>query len=500
MPEIFDETHKAEGKKITIDPVTRLEGEAKIEIFLDDNGNVDDAFFQVVELRGFERFCQGRPVEEMPRIVPRLCGVCPWAHHLASTKATDAVWGVEPPSAAKKLREMAYCAHYVHSHIAHFYALAGPDFVLGPAADPATRNVLGVVAAVGLEIGGEVIKHRSYAQKIQEIIGGKATHPVCGIPGGMSRPITEEERAQIEEWAKSCVEFAKFSIDTIFTDVVLKNKDYLDIVLNKDLYYLETYYMGMVDKDNKVNFYDGDIRVVDPSGKEFAKFKPADYAEHVGEKVLEWSYLKFPFLRNVGWKGLVDGPESGIYRVNTLARLNVADGMATPLAQKYYEQMYETLGGKPVHHTLAYHWARLVELVYAAERLLELSQDPEITSTDLRTDLTGITPTEGVGVVEAPRGTLFHHYTTDEKGFLTKANIIVATGQNNGPMCMSIKKVAQAMIKDGQISNGLLNMVEMAFRAYDPCLACATHTLPGQMPLEVRVYDHNKKVIKRMSQ
>ncbi|MDP6627571.1 MAG: Ni/Fe hydrogenase subunit alpha, partial [Methanopyri archaeon] len=384
--------------------------------------------------------------------------------------------------------------------IAHFYALAGPDFVLGPAANPAKRNVLGVVEAVGLEIGGEVIKHRSYAQKIQAIIGGKATHPVCGIPGGMSRPITEEERAQIEEMAKSCVEFAKFSIDTIFTDVVLKNEDYLNIIVNKDLYYLETYYMGTVDKNNKVNFYDGDIRVVDPSGKEYVKFKPVDYHKHIDEKVLEWSYLKFPFLKNVGWKGLVDGPDSGIYRVNTLARLNVADGMATPLAQKYYEQMYATLGGKPAHHTLAFHWARLIEMVYASERLLELSQDPEIISTDLRADLTGKTPTEGVGVVEAPRGTLFHHYTTDEKGFLTKANIIVATGQNNGPMCMSIKKVAQAMIKNGQISNGLLNMVEMAFRAYDPCLACATHTLPGQMPLEVRVYDHNKKVIKRMSQ
>ena len=499
MPEIFDETHKAEGKKITIDPITRLEGEAKIEIFLDDDGNVEDAFFQVVELRGFERFCLGRPVEEMPRIVSRICGVCPWAHHLASTKATDAVFGVEPPEAAKKLRELAYCAHYVHSHIAHFYALAAPDFVLGPAADPAKRNVLGVIEAVGLDIGGEVIKHRSLAQKVQEIIGGKATHPVCGIPGGMSRPITEKERAEIEEIAKSCLEFSKFSIDTIFTDVVLKNKDYLDIVTNKDLYYLETYYMGMVDKDNKVNFYDGDIRVVDPSGKEFVKFKPADYHKHIAERVLEWSYLKFPYLKNVGWKGLVDGPDSGIYRVNTLARLNAADGMATPRAQEYYEQMFDVLG-KPAHHTLAYHWARLVEMVYASERMLELSRDREITSKDLRGDYSWRIPTEGVGAVEAPRGTLFHHYTSDEKGFIKKANIIVATGQNNGPMCMSIKKVAQAMIKDGQISNGLLNMVEMAFRAYDPCLACATHALPGSTPMEVLVYDHDKRIIKRMSQ
>jgi len=473
-------------KRITIDPVTRLEGHAKIEIFLDDEGAVENAYFQVPELRGFEEFCRGRPVEELPRITPRICGVCPGAHHMASSKAADAVFHVEPPPAGKKLRELFYCAHMLHSHIAHFYALAAPDFVLGPQSDPAQRNILGVVAKVGLEIGGEVIKHRAYAQDIQAMIGGKATHPVCGVPGGMSKPIDEEERKQIEEMAKSIVEFAKFSLQ-LFNDVVLGNKEYVDIILG-DLYTMQSYYMGLVDDNNKVNFYEGDIRVVDPEGNQFAKFKPADYLDHIVERVEPWSYLKFPFLKKVGWKGFVEGKDSGVYRVAPLARLNVADGMATPLAQQAYEAMYSTLGAKPVHATLANHWARLVELMYAAERLLELSQDPEITSPDVRAIPTA-TPDEGVGVVEAPRGTLFHHYKTDPDGMVTDLNLIVATGNNHAAICMSVKKAAQGLIKGGNATEGLLNMVEMAFRAYDPCFGCATHSLPGEMPLIVRIRD-----------
>ncbi len=484
-------------KKITIDPITRLEGHGRIEIFLDDEGNVANAYLQVPELRGFEKFCEGRPVEEMPRITPRICGVCPSAHHMASAKATDAVYHVDPPSAAKKLRELYYCAHMCHSHIAHFYALAAPDFVLGPTSDPAQRNILGVIAKVGLEGGGEVIKHRAYAQDIQAVIGGKATHSVCGLPGGMSRAITEEERADFEEKAKSMVEFAKFSLK-LFDDVVLANKEYLDIITGP-VYTMQSYYMGLVDANNKVNFYDGDIRVVDPEGKEVSKFKPADYLEYIGEHTEPWSYLKFPFLKKVGWKGLVEGKESGVYRVAPLARLNVADGMATPLAQEAYERMYQTLGGKPVHATLATHWARLVELMYAAERLLELCQDKEVTDPNVRTIPTA-TPDEGVGVVEAPRGTLFHHYQTDERGIIKKVNLIVATGNNHAAICMSIKKAAQGLIKAGNVvSEGLLNMVEMAFRAYDPCLACATHSLPGQMPLEVIIYDTKGNIVERLS-
>jgi len=416
---------------------------------------------------------------------------------MASCKAADAVYHVDPPPAAKKLRELFYCAHMIHSHIAHFYALAAPDFILGPTSDPAQRNILGVVAKVELEIGGEVIKHRAYAQNIQAVIGGKATHPVFGLPGGVSKPITEEERADFEEKAKSEVEFAKFSLK-LFNDVVLANKEYLELITG-DIYTMKSYYMGLVDGNNKVNFYDGDIRVVDPEGKEIAKFKPAEYLEHIAEHVEPWSYLKFPFLKKIGWKGMVEGNDNGVYRVSPLARLNAADGMATPLAQAEYEKMYRTLGGKPVHATLAFHWARLIELLYAAERLLELCQDKEITSPEVRTIPTAI-PDEGVGVVEAPRGTLIHHYQTDDKGIIKKANLIVATAHNYPAMNMSITKAARGLIKKGKaVSEGLLNMVEMAFRAYDPCMACATHTLPGQMPLEIIIHDSRGEVTERLS-
>ncbi|KLU59872.1 NAD-reducing hydrogenase HoxS subunit beta [Peptococcaceae bacterium CEB3] len=484
-------------KQVTINPITRLEGHGKIEIFLDERGDVANAYFQVPELRGFEKFCEGRPAEEMPRITPRICGVCPSAHHIASTKALDGVFNVEPPPAAKKLRELFYNAHMIHSHIAHFYALAAPDFVVGPDADPAERNILGVIGKVGLEVGGEVIKHRAYAQDIQAMIGGKPTHAVCGLPGGMSKSITEEERKDIEAKGESFVRFAQFSLK-IFEDVVLKNQRYVDLILG-DLYYMRSYYMGMVDAQNKASFYEGQVRVVDPEGKEFARFSGLDYLEHIGEHVEPWSYLKFPFLKKLGWKGFQDGPQSGVYRVAPLARLNAADGMATPLAQEAYEKMYSTLGGKPAHHTLANHWARLVELLYSSERVLELARDPEITSPRIRALPEGI-PKEGVGIIEAPRGTLIHHYQTDEKGILTKVNLIVATGNNNAAINISVQRAAKGLIKKGKVSEGLLNMVEMAFRAYDPCLACATHNLPGSMPLLARIYDHDGNLWQEVKQ
>jgi F420-non-reducing hydrogenase large subunit len=483
--------------KISIDPITRLEGHGKIEIFLNEEGEVENAYLQIPELRGFEKFCEGRPVEELPRITPRICGVCPGAHHMASCKTTDAVYKVDPPPAAKKLRELFYCAHMIHSHVAHFYALAAPDFVMGPTSDPAQRNILGVVAKVGLQVGGEVIKHRAYAQDIQAAIGGKATHPVGGLPGGMSKPITEEERKDFEEKAQSLVEFAKFSLK-LFDDVVLKNKEYLNLITG-DVYTMKSYYMGLVDSSNKVNFYDGTLRVVDPDGKEAAKFQPDEYLDYIAEHTEPWSYLKFPFLKKVGWKGMVDGNDSGVFRVNSLARLNVADGMATPLAQAEYEKLFQTLGGKPVHATLAFHWARLVEILYAAERLLELCRDGEITSPEVRNVPTA-TPDEGIGVIEAPRGVLIHHYKTDNKGIVKKVNLIVATVMNNPAMNMSIRMAAQGLIKKGQAaSEGLLNMVEMAFRAYDPCMACATHNLPGQMPLEVIIRNERREIMQKLS-
>ena len=494
MADDLSEKAKKE-RRLTIDPITRLEGHGKIEIFLDDKGDVENAVLQVPELRGFEQFAVGRPGEEMPRITPRICGVCPIAHHFASTKALDACYNVKPTSAALKLRELNYAASYLYDHTLHFYFLGGPDFVVGPTAPKMERNILGVIGKVGLDIAGEVIKHRSYGQKIQAMLGGKATHPVCGLPGGVSKGLNEEEVDQIKEWADSSVEFAKFSLQ-VFNDIVLKNTTYVDIILG-DTYTFPTYYMGMVDENNKVNFYDGKIRVVDPEGKEYAKFEGKDYLDHISEHVEPWTYCKMPFLKNVGWKGLTTGMDSGIYRVAPLARLNVADGMATPLAQEAYDQMYETLGGKPVHSTLAFHWARLIELLYATEKLQELANDPEILSDDIRAEPGE--PGEGVGVIEACRGTLFHHYKLDEKGMIEKANLIVATVNNYAAINLTVKKAASSLIHNFQVDEGILNMVEMAFRAYDPCFGCATHTLPGQMPMEVNLRSRGGDVVKRFS-
>jgi len=472
-------------KRITIDPITRLEGHGKIEIFLKDDGEVDNVYFQIPELRGFEKFCEGRPVEELPQIVTKICGVCPGCHHMASGKAVDAVFGVKPTPTAAKLRELFYMAHFVHSHIAHFYALAAPDFVVGPTAKPEERNIFGVIAKVGVEIGTEVIKQRRIAQEIQALLGGHQTHVVMNTPGGVKRGLSEDERADIEEKSKGFIEFGKFSLK-LFEDVVLNNKTYLDIILNGP-YSLKLHSMGLVDENNKVNFYDGKVRVVDTVGNEHCKYAPEEYMEYVEERVEPWTYLKFPYLKKIGWKGFVDGQDSGVYQATPLSRLNAADGMATPLAQIEYEKMFNTLGGKPVHNTLAMHWARLIELLYSAERCLELSVDPEITGKELRTKITGVVG-EGVGIVEAQRGTLTHHYWTDEKGIVTKANIIVGTTNNNAAICMSLKKAAQGLIKKGEeVSEGILNMIEMAFRSYDPCFSCATHHLPGEMPLVVNI-------------
>ena len=480
-------------KRVTIDPITRLEGHGRIELFLDDKGNLENAYLQIPELRGFEQFCVGRPVEEVARITPRICGVCPEAHHIASTKTLDAVFHVDPPSPAKKLRELLYSAFYTGDHATHFYILAGPDFVVGPTAPPAERNILGLIAKVGLDAGKTVIQTRAMCHEIVAMLGGKAIHPVCGLPGGVSKGLNKEEQQRCIEIGKSLVEFGKFTFK-VFEDVVLKNKAYVDLILSEAFTH-KTYYMGLVDKNNKVNFYDGQVRVVDTTGKEFAKFNAADYLNHIAEHVEPWTYLKFPYLKKVGWKGFVDGQDSGVYRAAPLARLNASDGMATPLAQAEYEKMYKTLGGKPVHQTLATHWARVVEIMYAAERTLELAQDPEITSPNIRV-IPKETPTEGVGCVEAPRGILYHHYKTDEKGIVQKVNLIVGTTNNYAPINMSIKKAAQGLIKAGTpISEGLLNMVEMAFRAYDPCLGCATHDATGRPQLEVRIYNHRRELV-----
>jgi F420-non-reducing hydrogenase large subunit len=484
-------------QKISIDPITRLEGHGRIDIFLNDEGDVANAYLVIPELRGFEKFAEGRRVEELIDITPRICGVCPEAHHMASTKACDALWHVDPPPTAKKLRELFYSAFYVADHMTHFYILGGPDFVMGPDAAPAERNILGVIHKVGVETGTKVIQARGKAMDIIGMLGGRKVHPTFGLPGGVSKPITEEERQQIETTAREEIEFALFSLQ-LFRDIVLKNQGYVSLILS-DAFTMSTYYMGMVDGNNKVNFYDGKVRVVDPEGKEFVKYSPKEYLDVVAERVEPWTYLKFPYLKKVGWKGLTTGKESGVYQATPLSRLNASDGMATPRSQEAHDEMYATLGGKPVHHTLATHWARLVELLYAAERLLELATDPEITNPLVRVVPTE-KPDEGVGIVEAPRGTLTHHYITDERGLVKKANLIVGTTNNYAPIAIAVRQVAQAVIQKGVVTEGILNRVEMAFRSYDPCFGCATHALPGQMPLEVRIIDADgvlRDVLKR---
>jgi F420-non-reducing hydrogenase large subunit len=484
-------------KRVTIDPITRLEGHGRIEIFLDDSGDVADVFFQVPELRGFEKFCQGRPVWEVSAIVPKICGVCPVDHHLASGKAIDAVYQVDPPPTARKLRELIHCAHRVHSHIAHFYALGAPDFVMGPDAPAAQRNILGVVQKVGLELAGAVLEHRKLAQEIQATIAGHQTYPNWTVPGGVSKGISEAQRQEIALKARACVEFAKTSVK-VFDSVVLANKAYVDLILS-DPYALKTHYMGLVDGKNHIALYDGQVRIVDPAGNEVVKYsdRVPDYLKHIGEHVEPWSYLKFPFLKAKGWKGLVDGLDSGVYRAGPLGRINAAEGMATPLAQAEYERFFSTLGARPVHATLASHWARIVELLHAAERCAELADDPEVAGPAIR-KLPEAVPHEGVGIVEASRGTLTHHYTTDEKGLVTNVNLVVGTTNNHAAICMSIKKAAQGVIQRGkEITEGTLNLIEMAFRAYDPCFSCATHSLPGRMALEVVVRERDGTIVGR---
>jgi F420-non-reducing hydrogenase large subunit len=485
-------------QRITIDPITRLEGHGKIEIFLDSEGEVANTYFIIPELRGFERFCVGRPIEEMPLITNRICGVCPEAHHMAAAKAADAVYHVDPPHTAKMLRELLYSAFYVADHTTHFYALGGPDFIMGPDAPVADRNILGVIHKVGSEIGGKVIQARKYGHHVIEMIGGRKVHPCTSIPGGLTKGITEEQRQEILKMGRWAVEFGQFSLK-LFNDIILSNKEYVDLIVG-DVYTHRTYYIGTVDGNDKVNFYDGKVSVVDPDGKRIGYYGASEYTDWIAEHVESWTYLKFPYLKKIGWKGFVDGADSGVYMSTPLSRLNASEGMATPLAQEEYERFYSTLGGKPVHQRLATHWARLIELLYAAERWVELASDPEVTSPHYHTVPTE-KPTEGVGIVEAPRGTLTHHYTTDERGIVTKANLIVGTTNNYAPISMSIKKAAKSFIHSGTvITEGLLNRIEMAFRPYDPCFGCATHSLPGQMPLEATIRDEDGNVVKVVKQ
>jgi F420-non-reducing hydrogenase large subunit len=471
------------SRRITIDPVTRLEGHGKVEVLLDERGDVAGAWLQVPELRGFERFCLGRPAVEMPSITAHVCGVCPAAHHVASARALDALYHVEPPPAAHKIRELYYNLFILEDHALHFYYLGGPDLVVGAGAPAAQRNVLGVMARLGMEAGREIIAARKLARSFMTAIAGRVTHPVFALPGGVSRALDRDLVERMREGAPRLVDFAARTVEA-FADGALQAPGWAEM-LHAEAFRLRHHSMGLVDAEGRLSFYRGAVRVVDPDGREVTRFAPADYLDHVAEHVEPWTYVKFPYLRARGWKGFEEGADSGLYRVGPLARLNAATRMATPRAQEQADRLFEALG-RPAHQTLAFHWARLVEALQAAEEVERLANDPEILDPRVRS-LPTEAPTEGVGVVEAPRGTLVHHYRTDERGLLTMVNLIVASQHNAGPVQISIRKAAREVIRGGKVEEGALNVLEMAFRAYDPCNACASHALPGEMPMEVTV-------------
>jgi len=482
-------------QKIEINPMTRLEGHGKITIFLDDKGNVDNVFFQVMEFMGYEKFIIGMPIEEVPRTVSTICGVCRGVHFTASLKASDEIYGVIPTPTAKKLREMLFLAHMIEDHMEILYALGLPDFVCGPTAPPEERNLIGLIRKVGVDIGKDVLKKRFAAVRIFEMLGGKPSHPVAGIPGGWSKALTEEERQEILKLADECIELGKFTLK-IFEDIVLKNPEYVEL-MKGDMYKVVTNYLGTIDEDGKVAYYDGTQRIIDTKGNEIGRFKGKEYLNFIAEKTLPWSYQKAPYLKTIGWKGFVDGEGTSLYSVGPLARFNVGNGYNTPLAQEAYEQMVEFFGGKPIHNVLAYHWARAIEMLNAAEFLKQIAMDESVTDKNVRQNL-GKALGEGVGIVEAPRGTLIHHYKTNEKGIVTDINLIVATTQNKGPIQVAVKRASEHFIKDGKVDEKILNFVEMAYRPYDLCLACATHTLPGRLPIQIDVYSCKGELIKSL--
>lgn len=460
------------GKKITIEPVTRIEGHAKVTIHLDDAGQVERAFFHVNEFRGFEKFSEGRPFYEMPQITERICGICPVSHHLASAKACDGVAGVKPPRTASLLRELMHMGQMVQSHSMHFFELAGPDLLLGFDADPAVRNVVGIVQ-LDANLALKAVSLRKYGQEIIRLLGTKRVHPVFAVPGGVNAPLTPDKRDAMLEPIDEMIASVQIGI-SVAKGWLEKNAD---VVARFAVF--PSGYMGMVGPNGELELYDGQVRVVDKAGRRLAQFDPKDYLKHIAEHVEDWSYLKFPYYRDLGWPG-------GTYRVGPLGRLNVCDSISTPLAQAELKIFKQLNGGRPVENTLYYHYARLIEDLYALERARQILEDPEVCSTDIISPWTEVTG-EGVGCVEAPRGTLFHHYWTDENGQLTKVNLIVATGHNNWAMSTAVESVAKTFVDGNNLTEGMLNRVEAAIRAYDPCLSCSTHAV-GQMPLDVTVY------------
>lgn len=476
-------------KKLIIDPVTRVEGHGKVTIHLDDDNHVRDAFFHIVEFRGFERFIQGHPYWEAPVMVQRLCGICPVSHHLAAAKAIDQIVGLDPSDlapAATKIRRLLHYGQVFQSHALHFFYLAAPDLLFGHDADPLQRNVV-AVAREFPDIAKKGIQMRKFGQEIIKLITGKKIHGISATPGGVHKHISAREVG----WFLDGVEIP--SVDTMVDwslEIIAFMKDYHE----KNRAFLDNFaaypsgHMGLV-KDGFLELYDGDLRAIDADGnRTLDDVANEDYADYFFESVERWSYLKFPYLKHLG-------REKGWNRVGPLGRLNVCDAISTPLAEKARREYFEMTGGRVNNMTMYTHWARLIEVLHCAELMRELLNDSEILSSDLTR--TGKRRGHGVGIVEAPRGTLIHEYEVDEKDRITRCNLIVSTTHNNEPMNRAVRWVAQNTLdRQPEITEAMLNQIEVAIRAYDPCLSCATHAI-GQMPLEAVIYDAGGKEISR---
>jgi NAD-reducing hydrogenase large subunit len=473
------------GRKITIEPVTRIEGHGRVTIHLDDQGAVEQTFFHVDEFRGLEKFCEGRPYYEMPQITQRICGICPISHHLAASKAGDAISRVKPPRPAKLLRELMHMGQVVQSHGMHFFHLAAPDLLFGFDADPATRNVFRIIKE-NPKLALKAVNLRRYGQQIIERLGGKRVHANFAVPGGVNAPLTEENRKAMAAELKTMTAVAQEAI-SIAKGWLEANKETAVTFAS-----FPSNYMGLVDAEGGLQLYDGEIRVKDAQGNFLAQFKPEHYLSFIAEHVEPWSFLKHPYLRKMGFP-------QGFYRVGPLGRLNVIDKIGTPLAQEEFKLFRQINGGMPVEGSLYYHYARMIEALYGLERIGQLLDDPDIMSNNVRTypPLEKV-PGQGVGVVEAPRGTLFHDYSTDENGVLTRVNLIVATGNNNLAMHTAAGAVAKAYVDGTRLTEGMLNRVEAAIRCYDPCLSCSTHAI-GKMPLEVTLIAADGTVLDRLS-
>jgi len=465
------------SKQITIEPVTRIEGHAKVTIHLDDKGAVNTARFHVMEFRGFEKFMEGRMFWEAPLITPRVCGICSVSHHIASAKACDDLVGVEIPKTAQLLRELLCHAEFVHDHALHIFFLALPDLLLGPDAAPERRNIAGLLETQP-EWVQRAISLRKVGQAIIEVVGGRPTHPVTAIPGGVSKPLSHDDRYMLLKEARGTVDAARRTVDLV-RELLPQHQQLMDAEDG-----LATHHTALSSEGDFV-IYDGKVKVVGAEGTPLADFRARDYGQFIGEHAEDWSYMKFPYLKPLGYPG-------GTYRVGPLARLNVNERMRTPLANAALQD-FKALARGPVQKTLCYHYARAIGLLHSCERIVELLDDPAISDTKVRIPAQRKAG-EGIGIVEAPRGLLIHHYAADEMGKLTKVNLIVATTHNNAGINSSVVHAARAFIKNGKPQEGLLNRIEMAIRAYDPCLSCGTHVMGAPM-VQVEIYDADGRVV-----